>query len=89
MSRKVLNGNGGRNKGHRLKKFKFLIHETDILVHYYLNKPLQLACGASSYGLGAVLSHIMTDGIEKPVSYASKTKRQREIIHKQRNKLSP
>jgi hypothetical protein len=35
-----------------------------LLVHYDLNMKLRLACDASSYGLGAVLSHVMDDGQE-------------------------
>ena len=80
--RKGVKWEWGKKQKTVFEKVKFLIHENDILVHYNLNKPLQLACGASTYGLGVVLSHIMTDGIEKPVSYASETQRQREIIHK-------
>ena len=30
-------------------------------------------CGASPYGVGAVLSHVMQDGSERPVAYASRT----------------
>ena len=33
-----------------------------LLVHYDLNRTLRLACDASSYYLGAVLSHVMEDG---------------------------
>ena len=44
-----------------------------LLVHYDLNRELRLACDASSYGLGAVLSHVMDDGQERPVAYASRT----------------
>jgi len=44
-----------------------------VLVHYDLDKPVVLACDASQYGVGAVLSHIMDDNSEKPIAYASRT----------------
>jgi len=42
-----------------------------LLVHYEGNRKLRLACDASSYGLGAVISHVMGDGWEWPIAYAS------------------
>ena len=44
-----------------------------MLVHYDSSKQLVLAWDASPHGLGAVLSHIMEDGEEHPVAYASRT----------------
>ena len=44
-----------------------------LLVHYNVNRELRLACDASSYGLGAVISHVMDDGRERPIAYASRT----------------
>ena len=38
-----------------------------------LKKPLILACDVSPYGLGAILFHIMEDGSERPVVFASRT----------------
>ena len=49
-----------------------------MLVHYNPNLPMRLAVDASAYGVGAVLSHVMPDGIEKPVAYASRTLSQAE-----------
>jgi len=44
-----------------------------VLVHYDPQKPIVLACDASPYGVGAVLSHVMPDGSERPVGFASRS----------------
>ncbi len=43
------------------------------VIHYDPKKPISVACDASPYGIGTVLLHIMENGAEKPVAYASHT----------------
>ena len=44
-----------------------------ILVHYDPTKSVVLACDASPYGLGAVLSHKFGNGEENPIAFASRS----------------
>ena len=44
-----------------------------MLVHFHDRLPLILSCDASPYGVGAVLSHRMPDGSERPVGFSSQT----------------
>ena len=44
-----------------------------MLAHYNPQLPLQLVGDASSYGVGAVLSHKYPDESERPVAYVSRT----------------
>ena len=52
---------------------KQLITSDIVLTHYYPELPITLASDASSFGLGCVLSHIMPDGTERPIAFASRT----------------
>ena len=45
----------------------------NILVHYDPSLPIRLAGNASAYGVGAVISHVMKDGQEHPIAFASRT----------------
>ena len=52
---------------------KKLLTTSYILAHYDAKLPIRLAADASAYGIGAVISHVMPNGEEKPVAFASKT----------------
>lgn len=52
---------------------KKLITESKLLVFYDQAKPVRLASDSSSYGVGAVISHIMKDGSERAIAFASRT----------------
>lgn len=49
---------------------KMLLLSTSILAHYNPEKPLIMSVDASPYGL---VSHRMTEGSNRPVSFASHT----------------
>ena len=56
-----------------VKTARQLLTTSNLLVHYDPTLPLKLAADASSYGLGAVISHVMADGTEKPIAFASRS----------------
>ena len=55
------------------QRAKDALQSDALLTHYDPTKPLVLACDASDYGVGAVLSHIVDGGKERPIAYISRT----------------
>ena len=56
-----------------VKTVKLQLTGDQVLIHYDPNKPLVLSTDASAYGVGAVLSHIMPDGSDRPIAFSSRT----------------
>ena len=52
-------------------------------MHFNSKLPITLATDASSYGLGAVLSHVLPHGIEQPIAFASRTLSCSEVNYSQ------
>lgn len=55
------------------EKSKEMMQSAEVLVHYDPEKDIVLSCDASPYGVGAVLSHHMPDGTERPIGFTSRT----------------
>ena len=69
-----------------VKQCNDLLLSQKVLVHYDSRKPLRLATDASPFGVGAVLSHVMENGGEKPLAFASRTLSSSECNYAQRLK---
>lgn len=61
----------GTRAARSLKIVKQLLTLSQLLVHFDPVKKLILSCDPLQYGVGAVLSHIMDDGSENPITYTS------------------
>ena len=55
------------------RKLKDILKSAPLLAHYDPAKPVSLAVDASSFRLGAVLSHVRVDQEERPIAFASHT----------------
>ena len=71
LLRKHVHWRWRRKQGDAFRKVKDLLRSGRVLTHFDDSLPLVLACDASPYGLGVVLSHVTPDGEEKPVGFAS------------------
>ena len=56
-----------------LQQRNLRLQSAELLVHFDLAKELVLATDASDYGVGAVLSHKMEGGTERPIGYMSRS----------------
>eukprot|EP00117_Sycon_ciliatum_P041979 scpid19977/ scgid1158/ Retrotransposable element Tf2 155 kDa protein type 1 len=54
------------------QEVKQVLSSQQVLTHYDPTLPVRLASDASPYGVGAVLSHILPSGEERPIAYASR-----------------
>ena len=54
-------------------ELKQMLADKTRLVHFDPEKPIVLATDATPYGIGAVISHVLPDGSEEPIAFASKT----------------
>uniref|UniRef100_A0A670HPH4 Gypsy retrotransposon integrase-like protein 1 n=1 Tax=Podarcis muralis TaxID=64176 RepID=A0A670HPH4_PODMU len=76
--------------GHRetaaFNAVKALLSSDSVLVQYSEARPLVLACDASPFGIGAVLSHRFPDGREAPLAYFSRTLSRTERNYSQLDK---
>ena len=63
----------GKEEQEAFKKSKDTLKCDCVLVHFDPEKDIILACDASPYGIGAVLSHKLENGKEKPISFSSCT----------------
>lgn len=65
---------------------KKIIASETVLVYYNPNLEVRLACDAGPHGLGAVLSHKMPNGSERPIAFASRTLKASEKQYSQIDK---
>ena len=67
-------------------KLKQKLTKAPFLMVYDKNLSIKLACDASSYGVGAVLSHVLPDNSEHPIAFASRTLNKHEKMYSQLDK---
>ena len=72
LLRKDVSWRWGVEQGRAFEESKKILLNSKALVHFDPNKPIVVVADSSSYGVGAVLCHLI-DGIERPITFASRT----------------
>ncbi|UYV68013.1 hypothetical protein LAZ67_5002793, partial [Cordylochernes scorpioides] len=72
LLKKSYNWNWKKEHDQAFEKCKNLISTKTCLTHYSQDLPLYVTCDASNYGIGGYISHIV-NGIEKPITFVSRT----------------
>ncbi len=62
---------------------KCMLVKSKTLIPYDPSLPIQVTADASSFGLGAVLSHVLKDGSVRPIMFASRTLTKAEVKYAQ------
>ena len=88
LLQKKTNWQWGTDQQEAFTKAKQSLTSDCLLVHYDPDKELVLACDASPYGIGVVLSHKMEKGDDKPIAFASRTLATAERHYSQLDKES-
>ena len=65
------------------ERLKESLVSAQVLMHYDVSLLVRLACDASAYGIGAVISHVLPSGEERPVAYASRSLSKAEVNYSQ------
>ena len=73
LLRKETKWQWGKDQNDAFRAANNLLQSDSLSVHFDQDKPILLACDASPYDVGAVLSHQMPDGWERPIAYASRS----------------
>ena len=76
----------GNSQEKAFETVKHLLKSSRVLVHFDDKLPIILSCDASPYGVGAVLSHRMANGDERPICFASRTLTAAECKYSQLDK---
>lgn len=72
LLKKEVQWNWDQNCEKAFENIKSLLTSAEVLVHFDSNLEMRLTVDASSYGIGAVLSHVFPSDVEKPIAYASR-----------------
>ena len=89
LLQKNINFKWGKSQQDAFEKSKQLLDNSGLLVHFDATKEIILSCDASQKGIGAVISHVI-DGVERPISCASRslTTAEREYSQLEKEALS-